>query len=409
MIKRVIAILACLMLLLASGCEFFAVPSATSTPAATSGVTTEPSVAPTTAAATETVAPTDAPTATPTEAPTVAPTATSDSTEGMIFPDSDTRLLKWSELIVLKPDKLALARNEIYARMGYTFTTKTYADYFGALSWYHPDSSFTESEFSDIQLANIHLIQAAETVLAGKLFELKTGAVLDFDQDGMLETLTFSVLDDSHMNVLIKDGSTTTTWKITGYQPVNKVFIGDINYNDGILDLFVGQIGDDDYATVHVAGVKHHAFLDRGTIPGTINSGNKKDPFKADGKGVLTTLQRIDTVGTDFFIVKYKLNSSGKLVFSKQSSYNFDLISTDHYMVTTKVAIPLMKTTNALGTVLLTIPAGTSVELVSTDTVKWVKVKAPGGTGWLELASPLHLANPAIPTTDAFDGLIMAD
>jgi hypothetical protein len=234
--------------------------------------------------------------------------------------------------------------------------------------------------------------------------------VLDFDQDGTLETLTYSAPDNTHMNVLIKDGSTTTTWKITGYQPVNKVYLGDINFNDGKLDLFVGQIGDDDYATVHVAGIEHHAFLQRGTIPGTINSGdNKKDPFKPDGKGTITTLGRIDTVGTDFFIVKYKLNSSGKLVFSKQSSYSFVLYSSDHYMVTTKVAIPLLKTTNALSTVLLTVPAGTSVELVSTDTVKWVKVKAPGGTGWLQLASPLHLVNPAIPTSDAFDGLIMAD
>jgi hypothetical protein len=407
MTKRLLAALTCLFMITMSGCEFFAVPSAS----ATLPVSTETTAAaPTNIFATEdaTSDPDGTSTEFPTEEPT-APTSTPDMTEGMIFPDSDTKLIQWADLIALNADKLGFARNEIYARAGHKFTTKKYADYYGALAWYHADPSFKDSSFSDIQWANIHLIQAAEDVLAGKLYHVPSGTKLDYDQDGTLETLTYTATGGTKMTLKMKDGSTTTTWTIACENPSKKVYLGDIDYEDGMLDLFVDEAGPSDDYSVYVAGVKNNAFLQRGNVPGSVNSSSKKNPFKPDGKGVITTLMRMDIVATDFFIVKYKLNSSGKLVFSPQSSYDFISFSSDHYKAKTKVPIPLRASASSSSAVSLTVPADTDVEFVSTDGAKWIQIKAPAGTGWLELAAPLKLKEPNIQTLDAFDGLVMAD
>lgn len=421
MTRRIIAVFTCLLLVFAAGCDFFAVPSSTPAPS-TSAVTTEaPSEAPSdssstsdTGATTEPTqeATTDEPTATPSPAPspTVAPTATPNPTEGMIFPDSDTKLIPWKSLVALKADKLALARNEIYARAGYKFTTKKYADYYEKLSWYKADPSFSESNFSAIQLANIHLIRVAESAIKGLPFEISSGLKLDYDQDGDLETLTVTFPDDNHATVAMKDGSTTTLWKITGDNLIKKAYLGDISFTDSKLDLFIGEAGPSDDFSVYVAGLKHHAFLQRGNIPGNVKGGTtKKNPFYFDGKGRITTLRRMDTIGTDFFVVRYKLDSSGKLVFVPASLYNFISFNSSKYMVKAKVALQLHKTASASSPYTVSIPIGTSVQLVSTDAKKWVKIKAPGGTGWLELAGFGMLANPNISSYDAFDGIVMAD
>lgn len=425
MARRILAVLTCLLVVFAAGCDFFAIPSSTSattapavttdapmeTPSAEASETASDSASPDATASTgaPTQSPSVNPTSTPTEEPTEEPTASPNPTEGMIFPDSDTEVLLWKDLIKLNADKLALARNEIYARAGYKFTSKKYADYYEKLSWYSVDSSFSESDFSSVQVANIHLVQVAEKAIKGQLFEVSSGLKLDYDQDGDLETLTVKFTDDNHAVASIKDGSTTTTWNISGENIIKKAYLGDIDLKDGKIDLFIGEAGPSDDFQVYVSGIKHHAFLNRGDIPGAIGSNSSKNPFKPDGKGGISTLKRMDTVGTDFFVVKYKLNSSGKLVFSPFASYNFISFSSSKYMVKTKVAIQLMKKASSTSAVLLTIPAGTQVQLVSTDASKWVKIKAPGGTGWLELAQPLKLKNPNISTWDAFDGLVMAD
>jgi hypothetical protein len=412
--KHLMAIVVCFLLVFTSGCSYFSAPTGTPS-ASSSAVSATPSSPQTTDTATATESPTstieatteasaeptDETTMEPTDSPTVAPTATSDATEGMIFPDSDTELIMWKDLITLTADKLDLAKNEIYARAGYKFTTAKFADYYSKLSWYKVDTAFSESKFSEIQYANIKLIQVAQKAIKGQLYQITSGTKLDFDQDGTLETLTYKVPDDTHVNVYIKDGKTTTVWKINCDTPSKKVYLGDINFKDGILDLFVDEFGPSDDYAVYVAGIKHHAYLNRtptDLLPGTI-----KD-LKLDGKGKITTERRMDILMTWFTKVSYKLGSSGKLAFVTQSSY-----SMGNFKCKTKVAIPLKKTKSSTSAIAFTVPTGTAVTLVSTDNKKWIKIKTAAGTGWLEMADLMTLANPNISGTDAFDGLVMAD
>lgn len=417
--KRILAATVCLLLALASGCEFFPVPTGSAaTPAGSAGQQT-PSPAATqeaTQAPAQTTAqapaesPSVAPSASPdaaSPAPTATPAATANkgSTEGMIFPESGDKPLMWKDLIALDADKLDLARNEIFARRGYKFTKQSYADYFSKFDWYAVDPDFDQNQFSEIEYANIHLIQAAEQAVKGGLFYVASGMKLDFDQDGELETLTYSAPDENHMKVSIADGKKGTQWNFNSEQPIAKAYIGDIDFTDGMLDLFIGEQGPSSDYSVYVAGIQHGAFLQRGNMPGMIDSGSSKNPFKLNGKGQITTLERMDTVGTDFFISRYKLSGSGKLVSYPLANYKF----LTEYKVKTKVALTLKKESKSSSADAFTVPAGTTVQFLSTDAKNWVQIKAPAGTAWLELEAPLKLAHPNIPTYEAFDGLYMAD
>ncbi len=82
-----------------------------------------------------------------------------------VIPDSDTRLLTRQELEILSKEDLRLARNEIFARHGVTFSGDLGA-YFSSKSWYHPtvslDDFYNGSGFSSIEEANVSLILSVE-------------------------------------------------------------------------------------------------------------------------------------------------------------------------------------------------------------------------------------------------------
>ena len=122
-----------------------------------------PSAEPT-AEPTPTPAPTSAPT--PTPAPTVAP-----ATGGTyILPDSNSRALSEAELESLSDRELMLARNEIFARHGFIFTTQWIQGYFLTQGWYRgttPANQFDSSVFNSYERANVDLILRIEAERAG--------------------------------------------------------------------------------------------------------------------------------------------------------------------------------------------------------------------------------------------------
>lgn len=83
-----------------------------------------------------------------------------------IFPDSSNRALTTAEVAGLSKDQLKIARNEIFARHGYIFTTPEMKSYFESKSWYHgsiPNESFdTEAMLSQVEKDNIKLIKGYE-------------------------------------------------------------------------------------------------------------------------------------------------------------------------------------------------------------------------------------------------------
>lgn len=93
--------------------------------------------------------------------------ATDNSSDGYIFPKSDSAYLKKSQVKKLSAKKLRLARNELYARHGYIFKDEELYQYFSKKSWYHPtvdSDDFKDSEyFNKYEIANRNLIRKIES------------------------------------------------------------------------------------------------------------------------------------------------------------------------------------------------------------------------------------------------------
>lgn len=81
--------------------------------------------------------------------------------DGYIFP-SDREYVKESDMYYWDQTITLLARNEIYARHGYVFQTPYIQDYFGAQSWYYPDSSYKGAGLSKVEQSNVDTILAYE-------------------------------------------------------------------------------------------------------------------------------------------------------------------------------------------------------------------------------------------------------
>ena len=102
-------------------------------------------------------------------AATPEPEATADASKNngdYIFPDSDSRKLKKSEVKKLSKKELRYARNELYARHGYIFEDEELKDYFESKSWYTPSvagEDFNDEEyFNEYEIANRNLIKKIE-------------------------------------------------------------------------------------------------------------------------------------------------------------------------------------------------------------------------------------------------------
>lgn len=78
---------------------------------------------------------------------------------GFIFPYSSQRKLTVDEVTGLGGDVAQDAINEIYARHGYVFKTKSIQKYYESQSWYHKNYNFSESDLSEIESYNIGLLR----------------------------------------------------------------------------------------------------------------------------------------------------------------------------------------------------------------------------------------------------------
>ena len=90
-----------------------------------------------------------------------APKASSGRDSSYIFPTSSTVRLTRDDVLSIDRSLWPYARNEIYARHGYVFDTKAYADYFASKSWYHA-GGFKTSDLNTIEWDNMDLIKAME-------------------------------------------------------------------------------------------------------------------------------------------------------------------------------------------------------------------------------------------------------
>jgi len=84
-----------------------------------------------------------------------------------IFPYSSEQTLSRSVVQTLTLPELSIARNEIFARYGFPFSSKALKDYFGRKSWYVRDESATDPDFNTVEKHNIWLIEKIERIQGG--------------------------------------------------------------------------------------------------------------------------------------------------------------------------------------------------------------------------------------------------
>lgn len=104
------------------------------------------------------------------------------SGQDYIFYNSSSRYLTDSDLVGMTEDELCIARNEIYARNGYTFKSQNLTEYFSHHDWYFPRTApGVNPSFSAVENANIELINKAEKAAAknsNKIYNGSTGVNL---------------------------------------------------------------------------------------------------------------------------------------------------------------------------------------------------------------------------------------
>jgi|GEM_PF-2630440 len=318
--------------------------------------------------------------------------------DGMIFPNSDEELILWKDLVPLSLEQLAFARNDFFAREGYVFQKQKYIDHYDSLVWYEPDDTFTYDRFSEIQQVNIHLIQIAEARAGNGLLYIPSGTTLDFDQDGDLEELTYEAPNEFSMNIVLHDTDDDRHWDIDCTAPFNKMYIGDILYDDGILDLFADEMGASDDYSSYVAGVTSEGFVERGMVSGSC------DDVTLSGNGIISTSGRMHVMMTWYVHAKYVLETDGSLIYEAEPEY-----SIDDFPCTAIVDVPMRSVKDTSMAPDLSIPAGTTAYLVSTDNIEWVKIRWGDQEGWLHLTKFSTITDLDTYASMAFEGLIIAD
>lgn len=86
---------------------------------------------------------------------------------------TDTQYITEYDLYGLTKEEVVLARNEIYARYGYSFQSENIRVYFAAQPWYHEDTSvnantFGTAQMNDYERANLETIQQYEKDMGWK-------------------------------------------------------------------------------------------------------------------------------------------------------------------------------------------------------------------------------------------------
>lgn len=84
-----------------------------------------------------------------------------------VLPNSDTTVYSKDEINALNDWELIIARNELFARYGYEFSTEELVKYFNNKSWYYPDPSVDNSiQLNSCENDNLSLILEVENARA---------------------------------------------------------------------------------------------------------------------------------------------------------------------------------------------------------------------------------------------------
>jgi hypothetical protein len=139
--------------------------------------------------------------------------------DSYVLPESSTRYLSDQEAASLDADQLALARNEIFARHGYVFTSQKYKDYFSSKSWYVPNPSFKGdfSELNEYEVYNVQLIQKYEAKNQGDSTYILPDSSARYLTDSDIASLSKEQLALARNEIFARHGYVFTSQKYKDY------------------------------------------------------------------------------------------------------------------------------------------------------------------------------------------------
>ena len=115
-----------------------------------------------------------------------------------IIYDSSSVYLTENDLIGMSADELCLARNEIFARHGYSFQAPQLMEYFLHHDWYVPNTPFGDSSsiyFTQMEYDNIDLLNEAENAAAENYDKIYRGGS-KINLSNLDTSLTYTVSND---------------------------------------------------------------------------------------------------------------------------------------------------------------------------------------------------------------------
>lgn len=179
----------------------------------------------------------------------------SEKTDAYILPESNERYIEYTEILDFDTEKLNLAKNEVYARHGFIFSTDNIAEYFENCAWYKPSvpaADFKDSVFNKYEIANIALLEDYEK-LSQYTYPLKVKdgetVKVDLNGDGKLEKISLSIKEINREENDYLDFQTVITVNDTAlkYDCDASLYVVDIDTKDTAKELCFERWEPNDY------------------------------------------------------------------------------------------------------------------------------------------------------------------
>lgn len=338
-----------------------------------------------------------------------------------VIPVSSVMTLTQDMLLNYTDNELWVARNEIYARHGRVFQNEYLQGLFDSCSWYQKDENaadIPESELSEIELANLKVIVAAEEAYRKEHpypQECRMGEVIriDLQGNGKENSVSYQVSakgEYEYSCMLTIDGVNYDLEEyITMITPVEDVF-----YITNLNDPIGG--GEEDGLEI--------AVLDEGPSYDPITHFFKYDgelayignisgfPFREQNGRMngfnnysgVTGMLRGDLLETAYFDGYWWYDSqAGTLEFMDSGWHNYQ----SYRAHTLYVDLPVYLDETAEASVV--IPAGSQVYFMESDREEWIYLRSKEGTSGLIQIKDNEVLNVGLPGEEVFSDLYYFD
>lgn len=328
-----------------------------------------------------------------------------------LFPESSIKKLTQDQLRGLDDKKLALARNEIFARRGYIFNETEYKNYFSQKEWYKPDPNFNQGDLNLIERYNVNFIKFFEDKLVNdanlygerkqlsNVYQLGQAVTLDINGDGSSEKILCQK-EGGKVKVTINDSSLV----IESDNPSQFYAIVDIDNKDKYQEIALSDFGPSNDLTSVFCYYDGKNVIAMGKTQGLYNIENKLDgSILIDGSGKIIAKTRSKILQTWFYDKEFLLNSNHRLQEIPVNLYPTDY---DVYVIQ---PIKLYADTKDKDPT-LSIKDGQTLKIIGTDNQVWCLVQTTTGVkGWIAVDHYDTLRNNGLKAEDTFAGLSYAD